>query len=101
VTLVADEHVIIGLGLDSPVVYFDSGREEYIFSLDPRTAEAVVFAVRALAAEYESVARERRRAADGLPCQSYGARNRLRIAERHERLAWRLRMVETAYRRAE
>ena len=88
------EDILIGLGRDSPIVYWDADRQEYVFVLDPRSAEAAVYAMRAMAAELEGHAREVRRVADDLPCQSYGARNRLRIAEQHERMAWRLRVID-------
>jgi hypothetical protein len=79
-------------------VYHDPARQTVTLLLDERYASAVIFAVRALAADYEAHAREVRAVAATLPSDSYGALNRHFIAIRHERIAARLRMVESNYR---
>jgi hypothetical protein len=79
-------------------VYHDPIRQTVTLLLDERHATAVIFAVRALAADYEAHAREIRAVAATLPTDSYGATNRQFIAIRHERTASRLRLVESNYR---
>jgi hypothetical protein len=51
-----------------------------------------------LAADYEAHAREVRAVGAALPTDSYGHANRQFIAIRHERIASRLRRVESNYR---
>lgn len=79
-------------------VYHDPIRHTVTLLLDERHATAVIYAVRALAADYEAHAREVRAVAATLPPDSYGATNRQFIAIRHERIASRLRLVESNYR---
>ena len=79
-------------------VYHDAERKTVTLLLDENHATAVIYAVRALAADYEAHAREVRLAAASLPSGSYGAENRAMIAIRHERIASRLRRVESRYR---
>jgi len=79
-------------------VYHDPKRETVTLLLDESHAEAVIYAVRSLAADYEAHAREVRAVAATLPSDSYGATNRLYVAIRHERIASRLRRVESTYR---
>ncbi len=79
-------------------VYRDPERHTVTLLLDEATANTVIYAVRALAADSEAHAREVRIIARTLPPDSYGAVNRRRIATRHERLAARLRMLESNYR---
>jgi hypothetical protein len=55
----------------------------------------MIYAARVLAADYEGHAREVRAVAATLPLDSYGATNRSFIAIRHERIAARLRAVES------
>jgi hypothetical protein len=81
-------------------VYLDTDRHTVAFLLDEPTANAVVFAVRSLAAEYEAHGRELRAVAMALPMGSYGASNRHHVANRLERVAARLRAVEGNYRKA-
>ena len=79
-------------------VYHDAEQKTVTLLLDEQHATAVIYAVRALAADYEAHAREVRLAAGNLPSGSYGAENRAMIAIRHERIASRLRRVESRYR---
>lgn len=79
-------------------VYHDPIRHTVTLLLDERHAAAVIYAVQALAADYEAHAREVRAAAATLPPESYGHTNRQFIAIRHERIASRLRRVESNYR---
>lgn len=79
-------------------VYHDPIRHTVTLLLDERHASAVIYAARALAADYEAHAREVRAVAATLPPDSYGASNRQFIAIRHERIASRLRLVESNYR---
>jgi hypothetical protein len=78
-------------------VYHDPTRHTVTLLLDEQHASAVIYAVRALAADYEAHAREVRAVAATLPPDSYGASNRHFIAIRHERIASRLRTVESNY----
>ena len=68
--------------------------------LDATTANTVMFAVAAHAAEREAHIREVERFGQTLPEGSYGRRNRHAIAAREARIAARLRAVEHAYRAA-
>jgi len=79
-------------------VYHDPIRHTVTLLLDERHASAVIYAVRVLAADHEAHAREVRAVAATLPPDSYGASNRQFIAIRHERIASRLRTVESNYR---
>lgn len=79
-------------------VYHDPEQKTITLLLDEKHATAVIYAVRALAADYEAHAREVRAAAATMPPGSYGAENRAMIAIRHERIASRLRRVESSYR---
>ena len=79
-------------------VYHDPIRHTVTLLLDERHATAMIYAARVLAAEYEAHAREVRAVAATLPPDSYGASNRSFIAIRHERIATRLRTVESNYR---
>lgn len=79
-------------------VYHDPSRHTVTLLLDEQHATAVIYAIRVLAADYEAHAREVRAVAATLPPNSYGAANRLYIAIRHERIASRLRRVESRYR---
>jgi hypothetical protein len=79
-------------------VYHDPIRHTVTLLLDERHAIAVIYAVQALAADYEAHAREVRAVAATLPADSYGHANRQFIAIRHERIASRLRLVESNYR---
>lgn len=79
-------------------VYCDPRRHTVSFLLDDATANTVIYAVRVLVADYEAHAREVRTVAATLPPDSYGALNRHAIAWRHERIAARLRLLETNYR---
>ncbi len=81
-------------------IYVDTANELVTFVLDQRSAEVAVYAIRALAADYEAHAREVGRVAESLPPESYGAINRACIAARHERIAGRLRAIEVGYRMA-
>lgn len=79
-------------------LYHDAERHTVTLLLDEAHATAVIYAVRALAADYEAHAREVRAVAATLPPGSYGAKNRAYIAIRYERVASRLRLVESKYR---
>jgi hypothetical protein len=79
-------------------VYHDPIRHTVTLLLDEQHATAVIYAVRALAADYEAHAREVRAVGAALPTDSYGHANRQFIAIRHERIASRLRRVESNYR---
>jgi len=79
-------------------VYHDPIRHTITLLLDEQHATAVIYAVRALAADYEAHAREVRSVGAILPPDSYGHANRQFIAIRHERIASRLRLVESNYR---
>ena len=79
-------------------VYHDAERHTVTLLLDEAHATAVIYAVRALADDYEAHAREARAVAATLPPGTYGAKNRAYIAIRHERIASRLRRVESRYR---
>lgn len=79
-------------------VYHDPNRHTVTLLLDEQHAIAVIYAVRAVAADYEAHAREVRAVAATLPLDSYGHANRQFIAIRHERIASRLRLVEANYR---
>jgi len=79
-------------------VYHDPRHCTVTFLLDETIANTVIYAVRMLAAESEAHAREVRVVAATLPPDSYGAANRHKIASRHERVAARLRRLETNYR---
>ena len=79
-------------------VYHDPIRHTVTLLLDERHAIAVIYAVQALAADYEAHAREVRAVAATLAADSYGHTNRQFIAIRHERIASRLRLVESNYR---
>ena len=68
--------------------------------LDATTANTVMFAVAAHAAEREAHLREVERFGRTLPEGSYGRQNRDAIAARETRIAARLRAVEHAYRMA-
>ena len=68
--------------------------------LDATTANTVMFAIAAHAAEREAHIREVERFGQTLPEGSYGRRNRHAIAAREARIAARLRAVEHAYRAA-
>ena len=68
--------------------------------LDATTANTVMFAIAAHAAEREAHIREVERFGQTLPEGSYGRRNRHAIAARETRIAARLRAVEHAYRAA-
>ncbi len=81
-------------------VYPDPGRATVALLLDESTANVLVYAARALAAESEAHAREVRAVAAALPVGSYGRKNRERIAVRQERVAARCRAVEVNYRTA-
>jgi hypothetical protein len=74
--------------------------ETVSFAFDATTANAVMFAVKAQAAEREAHIREVERYGQALPEGSYGRRNRDAIAARETRVAARLRAVEQAYRMA-
>ena len=79
-------------------VYHDPIRHTVTLLLDEQHAIAVIYAVRAVAADYEAHAREVRAVAATLPLDSYGHAKRQFIAIRHERIASRLRRVESNYR---
>jgi len=79
-------------------VYHDPTRHTVTLLLDEQHATAVIYAARVLAADYEAHALEVRAVAATLPSWSYGAENRQFIAIRHERVASRLRLVESNYR---
>lgn len=79
-------------------IYTDRAHRRINFLMDERTAAVVVHAIRLMAADEEAHAREVRRVGDAMPIDSYGARNRLQIAQRKERIAARLRAVDYAYR---
>jgi hypothetical protein len=79
-------------------VYHDPIRHTVTLLLDEQHATAVICAVRALAADYEAHAQEVRGVAATMPADTYGHANRQFIAIRHERLASRLRRVESNYR---
>lgn len=79
-------------------VYHDPIRHTVTLLMDEPHATAVIYAVRVLAADYEAHAREVRTVAATLSADSYGAQNRHFIAIRHERIASRLRQVESNYR---
>jgi len=79
-------------------VYHDPIRHTVTLLLDEQHATAVIYAARVLAADYEAHAREVRAVAATLPPDSYGASNRSFIAIRDERIASRLRLVESNYR---
>ena len=79
-------------------VYHDPIRHTVTLLLDERYAIAVIYAVRALAADYEAHAREVRAVAAKLPPDSCRHTNRQFIAIRRERIASRLRLVESNYR---
>jgi hypothetical protein len=79
-------------------VYHDPVRHTVTLLLDEQHATAVIYAIRALAADFEAHAREVRAVAANMPLDSYGHANRQFIAIRHERLASRLRRVESNYR---
>jgi len=68
--------------------------------LDATTADTVMFAIAAHAAEREAHIREVERFGHTLPEGSYGRQNRQAIAARETRIAARLRAVEHAYRMA-
>ena len=70
------------------------------FVLDTTTANSVMFAIAAHAAEREAHIREVERFGQTLPEGSYGRQNRHAIAAREARIAARLRAVEYAYRMA-
>jgi hypothetical protein len=74
--------------------------ETVSFAFDATTANAVMFAVKAQAAEREAHIREVERYGQTLPEGSYGRCNRDAIAARETRVAARLRAVEQAYRMA-
>lgn len=78
-------------------VYPDPQRHTVALLLDDVTANMVMYAVRVLAADSEAHAREVRLVGATLPPDSYGAANRHAIASRHERIALRLRALETSY----
>src|ERR1700760_3009343 len=67
------------------------------FAFDATTANAVMFAVKAQAAEREAHIREVERYGQTLPEGSYGRRNREAIAARETRITTRLRAVGQAY----
>jgi hypothetical protein len=75
-------------------------RQTVSFVLDATTADAIMFAIAANAAEREAHIREVERYGRTLPEGSYGRRNRDAIAARETRIAGRLRAVEHAYRMA-
>lgn len=79
-------------------VYTDPERHTVSLLLDDTTANLVVYAVRMLIADSEAHAREVRLFGATLPADSYGAANRQAIADRHERIASRLRVLERNYR---
>jgi hypothetical protein len=79
-------------------VYTDPERHAVSLLLDDTTANLVVYAVRVLIADSEAHAREVRLFGATLPADSYGAANRQAIADRHERIASRLRVLERNYR---
>jgi hypothetical protein len=88
-------------GRDKPPlanVYVDPERHTVSLLLDDETANLVVYAVRVLMAESEAHAREVRIVKATLPPDSWGAANRQVIANRHERIAGRLRVLERNYR---
>jgi hypothetical protein len=68
------------------------------FVLDATTADTIMFAIAAHAAEREAHIREVERYGHTLPEDSYCHRNRQAIAARETRVAARLRAVEQAYR---
>jgi hypothetical protein len=79
-------------------VYRDPTRHTVSFLLDDLTANTVIYAVRLLAADAEAHAREVRLVAETMPPDSYGAANRQAVAWRQERIARRLRLLESNYR---
>ena len=79
-------------------VYTDPERHTVTLLLDDSTANIVMYAVQMLAADSEAHAREVRRVKATMPPDSYGAINRDAIASRHERIARRLRALESNYR---
>jgi hypothetical protein len=92
--------VIARVGMNEALanVYHDPIRHTVTLLLDEQHATAVIYAVRALAADYEAHAREVRAVAATMPADTYGHANRQFIAIRHERIASRLRKVESNYR---
>lgn len=78
--------------------YIDPGRHTVSLLMDEFTANALIYAARALAAESEAHARELRAVGASLPPDSYGASNRHHAATRLERVATRLRAVEGTFR---
>lgn len=89
-----------GLGDVVAEVHSDQDTGTVTLHMDARTAAVVLHAVRLMCADYEGHAREVRRVAAGLPSNSYMARNRIEIADRQERVANRLRVVERRYQEA-
>lgn len=79
-------------------VYCDPERHTVTLLLDDLTATTVIYAIRMLAADSEAHAREVRLVAGTMPLDSDGAANRHAIAARDERIALRLRAVESNYR---
>jgi hypothetical protein len=79
-------------------VYADPERHTVSLLLDDETASLVAYAVRVFIAESEAHAREVRLVKATMPPGSWGAANRQVIANRHERIATRLRVLERNYR---
>lgn len=84
---------------DEPQAKVWVDRNGFVFiRSDERTASAGIYAVQLMAAEYEGIARDSFRLSETYPVDSYSRRNRIDIALRRERVASRLRVLETAYR---
>ena len=79
-------------------VWYDEEADLVTMVLDPKTAAVIMYAARQFAADREAHAREVHTVADQMPDDSYGKVNRLEIVSRNERVARRLRVLETAYR---
>jgi hypothetical protein len=90
----------VGASNDVPRAEVREDQGTVTIEVDSKTAAVLMYAARLMCANYETHALEVRRFADQLPQGSYGCENRIEIAQRQERLAQRLRILDFAYRQA-
>lgn len=69
-----------------------------MFQMDERSASVLIFAAQLMASEYEGEARDSFRLSQTYPPDSYSRQRRVETGIRRERVARRLRVLETAYR---
>jgi hypothetical protein len=92
----------VGSSNEDPIaeVFPDDGNGIVHLRLDSRSAGVFIYAVRLMLTEYSGQVQSIRAVAEDLPLNSYGARNRMEMITRKERVINRLLAMHIAYQTA-